>query len=217
VGLLVMAGLVVWLQPREPQSPAPNPSAPVSPNLTASRENPVGSQQNTIGLAQKLQQSLTMLQKGPDVGKVRHGLAELSQELGAAGTNAASAAIRRFLDSGSDGPTGMQFKVGARGTLEGAPTLRTFLLDYLGQIDPAAAASYSKAVLSASQSPDEWALALRNIARGDGSSDARALLEQKTSELLRRDDWQHDPTVGYLEAFDVAVYLGGTNLAPVLE
>ena len=59
-------------------------------------------------------------------------------------------------------------------------------------------------------------MALRNLATGDTSASAHALLEEKTAELLRYEPWQQEPSAGYLEAFDVAVYLGGTNLAPAL-
>jgi hypothetical protein len=66
-------------------------------------------------------------------------------------------------------------------------------------------------------SADEWAVALRNLARGDTSADGRALLEQKTTQLLQYEPWQQNPSVGYLEAFDVAVYLGGTSLLPTIS
>ena len=59
-------------------------------------------------------------------------------------------------------------------------------------------------------------MALRNQALGDTTAGARALLEQKTGELLRAQDWQQNPSTGYLEAFDAAVYVGGTNLVPSL-
>ena len=77
-----------------------------------------------------------------------------------------------------------------------APTLRTFLLDYLGQVDPATAAAYARTVLGAMDSPDEWAVALRCLALGDSSPEARALMEMKTGELLRAQAWQKDPSVG---------------------
>jgi hypothetical protein len=35
--------------------------------------------------------------------------------------------------------------------------------------------------------------------------------------LLQYAPWQDNPSVGYLEAFDVAVYMGGTNLLPTLS
>ena len=59
-------------------------------------------------------------------------------------------------------------------------------------------------------------MALRTLATGDTSADGRALLQQKAGELLQYGPWQQNPSTGYLEAFDVAVYLGGTSLVPAL-
>lgn len=132
-------------------------------------------------------------------------------------TNAAVAAIRGFLDSKADAPTHLGFKLASNGLLDEAPTLRTFLLDELARLDPAAAADYSKVILSSMDSPDEWAVALRNLASGDSSAEGRALLEQKTAQMLPYASWQQNPSVGYLEAFDAAVYLGGTDLLPTLS
>jgi hypothetical protein len=42
------------------------------------------------------------------------------------------------------------------------------------------------------------------------------LLEQKITAMLQYPPWQQNPSVGFLEAFDVAVYLGGTDLLPTL-
>lgn len=128
----------------------------------------------------------------------------------------AIALIRQFLDSKADADTHLGFKVGQGGLLDDAPTLRTFLLDELARLDPAAAADYSKTILQSKDSPDEWAVALRNLAWGDTSADGRTLLEQKTTEMLQYPPWQQNPSTGFLEAFDVAVYLGGTSLMPTL-
>ena len=91
------------------------------------------------------------------------------------------------------------------------------MLDELGRIDPAAAAEYAKTVLASADSADEWAVALRSLALGDSSADGRTLLEQKMNELLQNKTWQQNPSAGYLEAFDVAVYLGGTKFFPTLS
>ena len=132
-------------------------------------------------------------------------------------TNAAVAAIRQLLDSKMDASTHLGFKVASNGFLAEAPSLRAFLLDELGRLNPAAAAEYSKVILTSMDSADEWAVALRNLARGDTSADGRALLEQKTGEMLQFEPWQQNPSAGYLESFDVAVYLGGTSLIPTLS
>jgi hypothetical protein len=90
-------------------------------------------------------------------------------------------------------------------------------LDELGRLDPAAAADYSKVILASMDSSDEWAVALRNLATGDPSADGRALLAQKTAQMLQHTPWQQNPSAGFLEAFDVAVYLGGTGFVPTLS
>lgn len=143
-------------------------------------------------------------------------LETLRETLSNQSTKENSAAIHNFLESGADAQTAQGFTVGGTGFLIQAPTFRTLLLDLWGQIDPAAAASYARIILNQSTSPDEWAIALRNLARGDTTSEARSLLEAKTDELLRNESWQQNPSVGYLEAFDTAVYLGSTNLLPAL-
>lgn len=94
---------------------------------------------------------------------------------------AAVSAIRQYLDSKADATTHLGFKVGGGGWLDEAPTLRTFLLDELARLDPAAAADYARVILGGMDSPDEWAVALRDLAAGDSSADGRALLEQKTA------------------------------------
>jgi hypothetical protein len=143
-------------------------------------------------------------------------LADLRSQLSTATTNDATTELRRFLDSGKDAATGRGFKIGNAGFLDEAPTLRTWLLDYLGRIDPQAAADYARVVLSSKRSADEWAIALRCLAMGDTTGEGHALLAQKTGELLAEQTWQQNPSAGYLEAFDTAVYLGGTNLLPSL-
>jgi hypothetical protein len=143
-------------------------------------------------------------------------LAELQATLAAVPVNEKSHAIQQLLDSKTDAPTGLGFKPGKDGSLTEAPTLRVWLLDELAQIDPAAAAEYAKIILQSKDSPDEWALALRNLARGDTSAEARALLVEKTGELLNAREWQQNPAASYLEAFDTAVFLGGTNFVPAL-
>ena len=150
-------------------------------------------------------------QASTSAGK-NQALAHLREALQGSNTNEMVAAIRQLLDAKTDAATGQGFKIGGGGALLEAPTLRTWLLEQLAKLDPAAAAAYSQEILNTSTSPDEWALALRNLARGDRSADGRALLATKTGELLRNEAWQREASVGYLEAFDTAVQLGGTKL-----
>jgi len=201
----------LWFRPANKQPTAPNTPAIVPTNppvaMTAIPARATG-----LGLhaaAAALSRARTTKEKQDALISLRHATATGS-------THEIVTAIRQLLDSGTDASTGLGFKIGGGGALLEAPTLRTFLLDQLGALDPAAAAAYAREILNTSNSPDEWALALRNLARGDTSAEARTMLEAKTGELLRNEAWQRDPSVGYLEAFDTAVHLGGTTLLPPL-
>jgi len=142
----------------------------------------------------------------------RQRLEELRKSLENMDPKDASRAIRDFLDSKADAPSHLGFKIGAEGFLSASPSLRVFLLDYLGQIDPKAAAAYAKTILATMDSPDEWAIALRNCAETDVSPEGRSFVEQKLEEMWKHEPWIREPSVGFLEAFDGAVHLGGTNL-----
>jgi hypothetical protein len=131
-----------------------------------------------------LQEFTAKLSAAPEAKAAQPQLTELRAALLALPTNEAVAEIRRFLDSKADAPTHSGFKVGRTGLLDEAPTLRTFLLDELARLDPSAAGEYAKVILANKDSPDEWAVALRNLARGDPSAEGRTLLELKAGELL---------------------------------
>ena len=120
------------------------------------------------------------------------------------------AAIRRFLTIREDAAINQALTVGPGGTLTGVPTLRLFLLDILGQLARLTrsgdAATISRQILANKDSPDEWALALRNVAWGE--PDSRPFLAEKMREMLSYEPWRATPTAGLLQAFDVAVYSG---------
>jgi hypothetical protein len=214
LGVVVLGGgLALWALKKRGNSAL---GPPVVSHGEQAVTNPAPGDQGTGGLSGQLAAAAGALSGAGGKGSGQDVLARLRQSLAAVPASEAAAAVRRFLDSKADAPTGLGFKVAGKGTLASSPTLRTFLLDYLGQADPAAAADYARVVLGSKDSPDEWALALRNLANGDSSASGRALLEEKTAELLRYQPWQKDPSVGYLEAFDAAVFLGGTNLTPAL-
>lgn len=120
---------------------------------------------------------------------------------------AAAAAMAIFLNSGRDVSTQLPFDVGEDGILETAPTLRTALLDLLVTLDPTLALEMARSIMDQTQSPDEYALALRNLAWNDLNGDLQAELGARFQDLLETDDWRKFPSAGYLEAFDVAVQL----------
>jgi hypothetical protein len=219
--VFVLTALAIWLWHHSSEGKTPIQvsagstrtnvnSLPITSVASTAAANPQTATNN------RLQKVCDALQAAPDAASARRQLAELRAMLSAMPTNEAIAVIRQFLDSKADASTHLGFKVARDGLLDEAPTLRTFLLDELARIDPAAAADYSKVILASMDSPDEWAVALRNLAWGDSSDSGHALLEQKTTEMLQYEPWQQNPSVGFLESFDVAVYLGGTSLMPTL-
>ena len=72
----------------------------------------------------------------------------------------------------------------------------------------------ARRILDGKDSPDEWAIALRNVAWGEPKS--RGYLAAKTHDLLAYEPWTASPTAGMLEAFDVAVYSGDPTFIPQL-
>ena len=147
----------------------------------------------------------------------RRTLAELKTLLLSLPQGEALTVIREFLDTGTDAKTHQGFTIGNDGFLVSAPSLRVFLLDLLGQIDPLAAAAYARIVLERMDSPDEWAVCLRNVARASPTPESRSYLQQRFSMLLQQGAWQGNPSVGFLEAFDLAVFLGGAEFIPALS
>jgi len=192
---LVLVGIAAW---RFVQSPRPL----VGPKRPNARE--------------QLEQAAEALKKTPDPGAAERKLTELRTLLPTLPADAAATAIRDTLQSNIDSPTHLDFTVGPGGALERASSLRVFLLDYLAQVDPAAAAAEAEKVLSRKSSPDEWAIALRNYARVRETPEDRTFLGRKFEEMVRHEEWQKSPSAGFLQAFDVPVFLGGTELVPTL-
>lgn len=144
-------------------------------------------------------------------------LSDLRTALAAMPPDEAVRWIRSFLDGGMDKETGLSFEIGSDGNLTEWPSFRTFLIDVLHTIDPAAAAETSRNLLDSPTSADEWALALRNVAKVDDGGKNRDFLRKKTEELIRNPEWQAKPTIGYLNAFDVLVHTGAIESTPLLS
>lgn len=211
--LLATIGAWVWFRADDKRSPSP-----VEPSIAATNLSAVKTAATTSVPKQTLRSAVAALGDAQSADDKKNALVLLRQALSSGSTNEMIAAVRAVLDSKTDAKTGLGFKLGGGGALLEAPTLRTLLLDELAKLDPIAAAAYAREILNTSDSPDEWAIALRNLARGDTSAEARTLVEVKTGALLRNEAWQRDASVGYLEAFDTAVHLGGTKLvAPLTD
>jgi len=217
-GLVIAMAVTGWLAFNKTKSTSPLPprNGISASGLNPGSSNPIASSDTRLTFDGKLGEIAAGLVNANDKAGRSQMLARLRELLATGSTNEISQAIRGLLDSKIDAPTGEEFKISDHRFLSQAPTLRTLLLDYLGQIDPAAAAQCARLILADKNSPDEWAVALRDLALGDSSADGHLLLQQKMAELLGYQPWQQNPSVGYLEAFDVAVYLGGTSLVPAL-
>ena len=217
-GIVVVVAIVVSLRHRAPERVS-SPTTGTNETTAANSASPgaITTPDHSSASSSRLRESADRVKAAPNAAVTRQQMAELRRTLALMPTNEAVAEIRKFLDSKADAATHLGFKLTSGGTLDEAPTLRTFLLDEMARLDPAAAADYAKVILASKDSPDEWAVALRNLAKGDTSADGRALLEQKTVELLQHAPWQENPSVGFLEAFDAAVFVGGTKVMPALS
>jgi hypothetical protein len=201
---------VAWwsLAPRPAPPAAPGAGSNAGSNATAAPAS------TTSPPPLAVDEMLRTLSAAPRLNQT--SLAGLREALRALPPTEASQRIREFLTTTNDTPTGLEFKLGSDGRLSGAPTLRTFLLEQLDQLDPAGAAAFARTLLQNPTSPDEWALALRSLARGETDPDARRMAAEKLQTMLTREAWQRQPSIGFLEAFDVAVHLRDPALVPTL-
>jgi len=69
-------------------------------------------------------------------------------------------------------------------------------------------------LLTEAPAPDEWAIALRNVARVQGVDDE---LRGHVLEGLANTEWALAPSVGYLEGFDAAVFSASPPMIPALS
>lgn len=157
------------------------------------------------------------LRAGSATEETRDSLLDLRKSLTEMPKPEALAVIRRFLASGEDRATGLSFEISKDGSLTEWPTFRSFLLDALLAIEPAAAAAIGREILASPTTADEWALALRNVARGEPLDESTAFLQRKTEDLIANPAWQADPSIGYLNAFDVLVHIKATESTPLLS
>ena len=215
VAVLSVAVVGWWgVKPVEPRDKLVDaPIAPVDspqPGAVESRTPPVAD-------AVRSELDLVWVAMNADASNAKSALDALALRLRSMPREAATAAIREFLDGRKNAATRMPFAVGDGGNLATAPTLRVWLLDQLGQVNPAAAADYAQGILGTRESAEEWAVALRDFARVRTGPADGAFLSGKMRELLSEPRWQVEASVGWLEAFDVAVHLRDTTLAPELS
>jgi hypothetical protein len=188
-----------------------------TPTAGAKQQPESGPGQVPLNQGNVVSNAFGKLSGSPDRSTSGQSLKDLKELLATLSPEAAITEIRRFLDGGQDKPTGLSFEIDGDGQLKEWPTFRTFLLDALLAIDPAAAAEISRSILSSPTSADEWALALRNVGRAEDAAETRDFLRTKTEELIANPEWQADPSIGYLNAFDVLVHTDATTSTPLLS
>jgi len=206
--LLVAVGLLWWQQ----QNPRKSDAGMFQPSGGETRRiDPQGLSGDPVARGEaKLQKQLPHEEA---LGTLR----QMQEELRALPADQAVARIEEYLDSGKDRNTGLGFAIGAGGTMKEWPTLRTFLVDALLAIDAQAAARISREILAKPGSADEWALALRNLGRVETAAETRELLIERTQALINNPEWQADPSIGYLNAFDTLVHADATESIPLLS
>ena len=208
--LLAAGGLAIllwWLV----GSPQRSPAQRQTPNEAPSSRQAAAPAAGPIAVA------CGLLHEKPERAATLRALMDLRAALMGMPRHEAVARIRSFLASGLDHNTGIAFEIGPGGVLTGWPTLRSFLLDQLLAIDPAAAAALSRGILNTPTTADEWALALRNVGTVEAPAEANAYLRERTEALIANPSWQAHPSVGYLNAFDVLVHTHATASTPLLS
>jgi hypothetical protein len=138
-------------------------------------------------------------------------LREFTQKAFSANPDAAAAALLEFLRSGEDLSTNLGFVVGEAG-LDEWPTLRAFLLDLLGKIDPEMASQYAlETVIPAKSSTVEYAVSLQILWNHGGAERPTPELTQAWLGLLKKADWSARPDPAWLESLDFASRIPGAT------
>ena len=219
--VFIFWGVLRYLEDSRRSVPTTQKARTQAVPILAPNAKSIDSAQTTekANLGERVSQALAVL-RDPNNPNKKAALDALKEALRGADPKVAVAVIREFLDGKQDAPTGLKFKVGDDHELDEAPTLRTFLMDQLGDISLEAklgdAAEVARATLQTKDSPDEWALAMRNLALADPDG-SRSFLASKAKELLEYPAWQQQPSGGYLEAFDVAAYAGDPSVVADLN
>ena len=162
-------------------------------------------------LKAELQTLKSRLGQRPDRETVLRLLREFTQKAFASNPDAAAAALLEFLRSGEDLSTSLGFVVGEAG-LDEWPTLRAFLLDLLGKIDPEMASRYAlETVIPAKSSTVEYAVSLQILWNHGGAEKPTPELTQAWLGLLKKADWSARPDPAWLESLDFASRIPGAT------
>ena len=203
--LVLILGLRGFLKrPSEPKSSAPTAGvAQRRVGGNADRESTPKAKVHAL-----IRSSLQDFRSNPDAAQAAVLLRSLRDGIRNAPEEEAAAAVVAFLKTGDDAPTRLPFTVGPDGMMEAVPSVRSALLDLLPSLDPVAALGVAREIMNQRTSADEYALALRNMAWNDLDGDLKSELSARFMDLLKS-PWLDQPSAGFLEAFDIAVEVGG--------
>jgi hypothetical protein len=216
---LALTGLIrhrVKTPGNSPSSETPHASGPATTRPDPAKEREVRDATSRARILNDCKDLETWLGSDPKPSEkaIQARLLAMRSEWVAYDPQVLSETIGKLLDSGEDRKLGLPFKVGPHGMLRGWPTLRVFLLDALALSDPEMAMRIARGLLETTNSPDEFAVALRSLTRtGIARADDAELLT-RFSEMLGHDDWRS--SAGFAEAFDLARYVGSPAAARLL-
>ncbi len=196
---------------RQDSSPGSSEQSPTAPR-ESDEDGPVEAA-GSSEVREELLRLLAGLRAGASPQQVREALREAKTTVHAAPLDASAEAIIALLETREDAPTGLDFVVGPEGVMDESPTWRTALLDLLGQTDPFQFVHYMRTLLASATSPDEYALALRNLGWANPGGKLDGEIRGYFSAMLSRPAWRESPSTGYLEAFDLAVATGAVGEA----
>lgn len=206
--LLLLGGSLVWWRrppPPERDSVSAEPAGPGVPHDSRPAAPHPKLPDGALELAEDLRALRGLLVGGLPPAEAARRLEEIARRLRVLPPDLAAAVLILMLDEGLNAATGLPFKVGLGGNLETASTLRVWMLDLLGQVDPAEGARYARRIYERHDSADEWAIALRNDWRVSAPAGQIAEVRQRALELINDARWAETPSAGFLEAFDLTV------------
>ncbi|MES2661258.1 MAG: hypothetical protein V4689_21745 [Verrucomicrobiota bacterium] len=218
-GFMILAG-AIFIAVRSFDSPeadrentgvAPSPARRSAPQPGASEEPLPATRSDGTRIESDWEELLQWLETDPKPSEeqIRKRLLATRSAWAEMDPHLLAETIGRLLETGRDTATGMKFRVGLHGFLNGWPTLRVFLLDALVAADPETAAAVAKRLLDGTKSPDEYAVALRSLTRdGSGSSGE---LPARFQYLLEKQEWQ--TSGGFAETLDLARTIGTRDAA----
>lgn len=217
LALVILAGLIgYFVLVREnraeaskhaaaPRSAGSKPNGTPEPRESAKRPR----EDREDILLRLIESNLAKFRNSADRDESRRILDQLRESLRGADPTAAARAIAAFLKTGADAPTKLPFSVGPEGVMDGVPSLRTALLDLLPSLDPELTLEISRSIMDQKTTPDEYALALRNLAWNDLNGDLHGELIDRLKQMIQVFDWFGQPSAGFLEAIDAAVFASG--------